>query len=39
MPKINVMTEQEDKEQLADILFLLIAIECFVAFEFTSDIC
>lgn len=38
MAEINVMAEEKDEEQFADVFLLLIAIEGFVAFEFASYI-
>jgi hypothetical protein len=36
--KVNVVTEKEDEKQLADILFLLVAIQSLVALELGSYI-
>lgn len=38
MSKVNVMAEQEDKEQLADILLLAVAIESFVPFKLGTNV-
>lgn len=38
MTKVNVIAEEKDEEQLADVLFLLVAIKGFVALEFISYI-
>lgn len=36
VPKVNVMAEEKDKEQLADVFLLLIAIKGLVSFKFGS---
>lgn len=36
--KVNVMSEQEDEQQLAHVLLLLVAIQRFVALEFTANV-
>lgn len=36
--EVNVMAKQEDKEQLADIFLLAVAIESFVPFEFGANV-
>ena len=36
--EIDVVPEQEDEEQLAHVLLLLVAVESLVAFEFRSDV-
>lgn len=38
MTKVDVMAQQEDEQQLADVFLLLIAVEGLVAFEFTSNV-
>lgn len=38
MSKVDVVTQQEDEQQLADIFLLLIAVESLVAFELTSNV-
>lgn len=38
MTEVNVVAQQEDEQQFADILFLLITIERFVAFKFISNV-
>lgn len=38
MSKINVMAEKEYEKQFTDILLLLVSVECFVAFEFASNV-
>ena len=38
MTEVNVVTQQEDEQQFADILFLLITVQRFVAFEFISNV-
>lgn len=38
MAKVNVMSEQEDEEQLAHVLLLLVAVQRLVALEFAPDI-
>ena len=38
MAKVNVMAQQEDKEQLANVFLFLVAIKSLVAFEFGSNV-
>lgn len=38
MSKVNVMAKQKDKEQLADILLLAVAIQSLVPFELGADV-
>lgn len=38
MAKVNVMAQQEDEEQLAHILLLLVAIQRLVSLELGADI-
>lgn len=38
MTEVNVVTEQKDEEQFADILLLLVAIERLVSLELAADI-
>lgn len=38
MPEIDVMAQQKDEEQLADILLLAVAIQSFVPLELGADI-
>lgn len=38
MAEVDVVAEEEDEQQLANIFLLLIAVECLVAFELTSNI-
>ena len=38
MTEIDVMAQQEDEQQLAHILLLLVTIQGFVALEFVSNV-
>ena len=38
MAKVDVMSEEEDEEQLADVLLLVIPVQCLVALELAADI-
>lgn len=38
MTEVDVVAQQEDEEQFADILLLLITVQRFVAFELISDV-
>lgn len=38
MAEVDVVAKEEDEQQLADIFLLLVTIESFIAFEFTSDV-
>lgn len=38
MTEVNVVTEQKDEEQFADILLLLVAIERLVSLELAADV-
>jgi len=39
MTKVNIMSQQENEEELAHVLFLLVSIQCFISLEFTPNIC
>ena len=39
MSEVDVVTEKEDEEQFADILFLLVAVQRLVALELGADVC
>jgi hypothetical protein len=38
MAEVDVMTQEEDEQQLADVLLLLISIQRLISLEFTPDI-
>lgn len=38
MAKVYVMSEQEDEEQLAHVLLLLVAVQGLVPLEFAADV-
>lgn len=38
LAEIDVMAEQKDEQQLADVLFLLVAVQRFVSFKFAPDV-
>ena len=38
MPEIDVMPKEEDEEQFADVLFLLVAVQRLVALKLGSNI-
>ena len=38
LAKVDVMAEQEDEEQLADVLLLLVAVQRLVALEFRTNV-
>ena len=38
MSKVDVMAEEEDEEQLADVLLLLVAVQGLVALELGADV-
>ena len=38
MSKVDVMSEQENEEQLADVLLLVIPVQCLVALELAANI-
>lgn len=38
MAKVYVMAEQEDEQQLAHVLLLLVAVQRLVPLEFTADV-
>ena len=38
MAEIDVVAQEEDEEQLAYVLLLLVAVESLVAFEFGADV-
>lgn len=38
MSEINVMTKEENEQQLAHIFLFLISIECLVPFKFTANV-
>lgn len=38
VPKVDVMAEEEDEEQLADILLLAVAVQRLVALELGADV-
>lgn len=38
MPKVDVVAQQEDEEQLADVLLLAVAVQSLVALELGADV-
>lgn len=39
MTEVDVVAEQEDEEQLANVLLLLVSIQRLIAFEFVPNVC